>query len=283
MSVSSIVLKLVIPALALISFGLQFGGLNGCDIFRIHFKALNDNGIYFNNDPWVGLGLLSHQTFLGKNTQFWNHDSTCVIYDELESEMFKEGNLGSIEFLIIAGMVITMIVAIFAIVRACCFVTRTQLLSETVKEVTFCVTITITLVASLSLQAYAFDSLHSDGGICDRDTYYPTAWNENYPFQTYPAYSYFKFFHKCSLGKDGVKIRAAIALNGIIAFMATVIALFNLASILIKTTNTDYVEKKLKDTLSINNGSSLRSMRKNDDEDDDTVSVNDYPSDVEEN
>ena len=43
------------------------------------------------------------------------------------------------------------------------------------------------------------------------------------------------------------------------------------------------VEKKLKDTLSINNGSSLRSMRKIDDEDDDTVSVNDYPSDVEEN
>ena len=96
MSVSSIVLKLVIPALALISVGLQFVGLNGCDIFRIHFKALNDNGIYFNNDPWVGLGLSSHQTFLGKNTQFWNHDSTCVKYDELETEMFKEGNLRSI-------------------------------------------------------------------------------------------------------------------------------------------------------------------------------------------
>lgn len=179
-------------------------------------------------------------------------------------------------------MVITMIVAIFAIVRACCFVTRIQLLSEKVKEVTFCVTITITLVTSLSLQANAFDSLHSDGGICDRDTYYPTAWNEDFPFQTYPAYSYFKFFHKCSLGKDGVKIRVAIALNGITAFMATVIALFNLASIL-KTTNTDYVEKALKDILSRNNGSSLRSMRKYDDEDDDTVSVDDYPSDVEEN
>ncbi|GFH61266.1 predicted protein [Chaetoceros tenuissimus] len=221
MSVSSIVLKLVIPALALISVGLQFSSLNaGCDIFRIHFKALNDNDIYFNNDPWVGLGLSYHQTFLGKNTQFWNHDSTCVKYDELEFEMFKEGNLSSIESLNKAGMVITMIAAIFAIVRACCFVTRAQLPSEKVKE--------------------------------------------------------------CSLGKDGGKIKAAIALNGIIVFMATAIALFNLASILKSTTNTDYVENSMKETLSRNNGSSLRSMRQNDDDDDATVST-DYPTDVEDN
>lgn len=102
--------------------------------------------------------------------------------------------------------------------------------------------------------------------------YYPTAWNENFPCQTYPTYSYFKFFHKCSLGKDGEKIKAAIAINGIIAFMATAIALFNLASIL-KSTNTDYVENTSKDTSPKNSGSSLGSMKQNDDGDDGTVST----------
>ncbi|GFH51533.1 predicted protein [Chaetoceros tenuissimus] len=240
MRVSSIVLKLVIPALALISVGLQFCGLNGCDIFRIHFKALNENGIYFNNDPWVGLGLSSHQT-----------------------------------------LVKTLSSGIMILHAACCFVSRTPLLSEKVKEVIFFITIAIAFVTALSLQVYAFDSLHSDGGVCDRDTYYPTAWNENFPFQTYPAYSYFKFFHKCSLGKDGKKIKATIALNGIIAFMATVIALFNLALIL-KSTNTDYMENTLKDTSPRNSGSALRSMKQNDDGDDGTVSA-DYPTDIEEN
>ena len=66
--------------LSTISLCLQLGAISGCDYVRIHFKSLNDNGIYFNNDPYVGLGFFHHQTFVNKDTRDWDFDSTCHKY-----------------------------------------------------------------------------------------------------------------------------------------------------------------------------------------------------------
>ena len=85
--------------LSTISLCLQLGAISGCDYVRIHFKSLNDNGIYFNNDPYVGLGFFHHQTFFQKDTRDWAFDSTCHKYKPIEALMFAGGNLSSAKLL----------------------------------------------------------------------------------------------------------------------------------------------------------------------------------------
>jgi len=53
----------VLLVLSSVSISLQIAGISGCDYVRIHFKALNGNGIYFKDDPYVVLGLYNHQIF----------------------------------------------------------------------------------------------------------------------------------------------------------------------------------------------------------------------------
>lgn len=94
----------------------------------------------------------------------------------------------------------------------------------------FCIVIGMLTSASLALQVVALDKIHDENGICDRDTYFPTGWNENFPFQIYPDYAYFKYFHECKIGPDGKRAKESIAIGGFVIFLALMSATFMLLS-----------------------------------------------------
>lgn len=212
-------LHYILPLLALAAFSLQIAGFTGCDIVRIHFKALNDNGIYFNNDPWVGLGYLKHQVFTDKNTRFWNHDSTCTRYSDLENNMFMEGNLYSSKALSGCSLIATAVLTVIVTVRFVSLL-RGYTMKKRAMEAIFYLAVVVLAIVSATLQGIALDMIHMEDGICDRDSYFPTTWNELFPFQIYPDYSYFKFFNKCSLGPDARRVTASIVIHGFMAFFA---------------------------------------------------------------
>lgn len=220
---------------SLTSLCLQLASINGCDFVRIHFKALNDNGIYFNNNPFVGLGLFEHQTFTGKNTRDWNFDETCQPYNALEKDMFMDGHMSSIKALTISSLALNsltvlslvVVLALMTFARGSVFLERTK---AALTMPMFCIGIGMLSSASLALQVVALDKIHDENGICDRDVYFPTGWNEDFPFQIYPEYAYFKYFHECKMGPDWKRAKDSIVIGGLVTFLsmmsATVMLLF---------------------------------------------------------
>jgi len=140
--------------------------------------------------------------------------------------MFLTGNMISIKTLTLSSLalhgiaVIALAMVLVTLVRGC-FVVITD---EQVTMPVFCIVIGMLSSASLALQVIAIDKIHDDNGICDRDTYFPTGWNENFPFQTYPEYAYFKYFHECKMGPDGRRAKESIAISGFVTFFALISA-----------------------------------------------------------
>jgi hypothetical protein len=222
--------------LSLTSISLQIAGISGCDYVRIHFKALNDNGIYFKDDPYIGLGLYTHQIFTEKNTRDWVFDSTCKRYDQIESNMFMEGNLSASAALslssIMANGIVILGLLVFGARRIGSVVRGVQ--EPEIKATTSAILsigVSILSAASLALQAVAIDNIHDEGGICDRDSYFPDQWNVKFPFQIYPSYAYFKYFHECKLGPDGHRAKASIAFGSLFCAIALVSAIVTLMQI----------------------------------------------------
>jgi len=226
----------VLLILSLTSISLQIAGIAGCDYVRIHFKALNDNGTYFKDDPYAGLGLYSHQIFTEKNTWDWVFDSTCKKYDQIESNMFMEGNLSASAALSLSSMMVNGIVIlglvfigarrIHSLVRG----VKVPGIKATTSAI-LSIGVSILSAASLALQAVAIDKIHDEGGICDRDSYFPDQWNVKFPFQIYPSYAYFKYFHECKLGPDGHRAKASIAFSGLFCAIALISAIVTLMQI----------------------------------------------------
>ena len=216
--------------LSSISCFLQIGGISGCDYVRIHFKALNDDGIYFNNDPYVGLGLIHHQEFLDKNTRDWEFDSACKEYNSLEIDMFTRGNLKTAKILSLSSIVINAFVVV-GLVYAAVRIAKGVIVENRVTAAIFNIVVSTFTATALALQAVAVDKIHDEEGICDRDSYFPHEWNEKYPFQMYPQYAYFKFFHECKLGPDGHRARASIIFSALVCAVVTCSAIVSLMHI----------------------------------------------------
>lgn len=210
--------------LSTISFCLQLGAISGCDYVRIHFKALNDNGIYFNDDPYVGLGFFHHQTFLNKNTRDWEFDSTCHKYNPIEALMFAGGNLSSAKLLSLISLGINGFV-VFGLFYTAVRIARGMKVENKATSAVWSILVSIFTATSLALQAVAVDKIHDEGGICDRDSYFPYEWNEKFPFQIYPEYAYFKFFHDCTFGPDGQSARASIFVSASVCAVASFAAI----------------------------------------------------------
>jgi len=203
---------------------LQIGAISGCDYVRIHFKALNDNGIYFNNDPYVGLGFFHHQKFVNKNTRDWDFDSTCNAYNPLEALMFAGGNLSSAKLLSLISIGINGFV-VFGLIFIAVRIARGMKVENKATAAVWSILVSISTATSLALQAIAVDKIHDEAGICDRDSYHPDEWNEKFPFQIYPQYAYFKFFHKCKFGPDGQSARASIFFSASVCVVASFTAI----------------------------------------------------------
>jgi|AntRauTorckE5430_2_1112549.scaffolds.fasta_scaffold02232_1 hypothetical protein len=227
----SIICALLI--LSLFSISWQIVGITGCDHVRIHFKALNDNGIYFKDDPYVGLGLYNHQVFTEKDTRDWVFDSTCKKYDSLESDMFLEGNLKTTAALSFGSIVINGMLVLFLVFRAVTSILRGRVvLLESKRTSAICsIAVSVLSATSLALQAVAIDKIHDEGGICDRDSYFPDEWNAKFPFQLYPSYAYFKYFHECKVGPDGNRVKMSIMFSALVCAIATAHALVMLLQI----------------------------------------------------
>ena len=206
--------------LSIISFCLQLRAISGCDYVRIHFKSLNDNGIYFNNDPYVGLGFFHHQTFLNKDTRDWDFDSTCHKYNPIDTLMFAGGNLCSAKLLSLISIGINGFV-FFGLFFMAVMIARGMKVDNKARSAVWSILVSIVTATSLALQAIAFDKIHDEGGICDRDSYFPYEWDEKFPFQIYPQYAYFKFFHDCSFGPDGQSARASIFVSASVCAVAS--------------------------------------------------------------
>jgi hypothetical protein len=187
--------------LSTISLCLQLSAISGCDYVRIHFKALNDNGIYFNNDPYVGLGFFHHQTFFQKDTRDWAFDSTCHKYKPIEALMFAGGNLSSAKLLSLISIGINGFV-VFGLFFMAVRIARGMKVDNKARSAVWSILVSIFTATSLTLQAIAFDKIPDKGGICDRDSYFPDEWDDKFPCQIYPQYAYFKFFHDCSSLKN---------------------------------------------------------------------------------
>ena len=210
--------------LSSVSISLQIAGISGCDYVRIHLKALNENGIYFKDDPYVGLGLYNHQIFTEKNTMDWVHDPTCKKYDLLESDMFMEGNLStnkslSLSSIFINGIVILVLLFI-GVLRLALIVKGSAAVESKATSAIFSIVISIILATSLALQVVAIDTIHDEGGICDRDSYFPDEWNVKFPYQIYPSYAYFKYFHECKIGADGHRAKNSLIFNSLACAIA---------------------------------------------------------------
>jgi hypothetical protein len=141
--------------------------------------------------------------------------------------MFLDGNnMDSIKALAISSLVLHGIVVLalatflIALVRGFFVVDKNR-----VTMPIFCIVIGMLTSASLALQVVALDKIHDENGICDRDTYFPTGWNENFPFQIYPEYAYFKYFHECKMGPDGKRAKESIAIGGFVTFVALMSAI----------------------------------------------------------
>lgn len=210
--------------LSTISFCMQLGAISGCDYVRIHFKALNDNGIYFNDDPYVGLGFFHHQTFLNNNTRDWEFDSTCHKYNPIEALMFAGGNLSSAKLLSLISLGINGFV-VFGLFYTAVRIARGMKVENKATSAVWSILVSIFTATSLALQAVAVDKIHDEGGICDRDSYFPYEWNEKFPFQIYPEYAYFKFFHDCTFGPDGQSARASIFVSASVCAVASFAAI----------------------------------------------------------
>lgn len=217
--------------LSLISVSLQIAGIVGCDYVRIHFKALNDNGIYFKDDSYVGLGLYNHQVFTEKNTRDWTFDSTCKKYESLESDMFLEGNLSTTAALSISSIVINGILVIGLLFTGISLLRGIVLFEGEIAWAIFTIVISILSATALALQAVAVDKIHDEGGICDRDSYFPDEWNVKFPFQLYPSYAYFKYFHECKVGSDGNHAKMSIIFSTLVCAVAMISSIVMLLQI----------------------------------------------------
>ncbi len=251
-SCSSIILSAI--ALA-ISVAFSIRSTSGCDFIRLHFEALNDNGIYFNKDEsYIGLGFFYHQPLDNRNSIDWINDHTCYEYDEVSTGMFlQEGNnfqsmktfLRSSRIVNIAVIMVILVMGIVSIgvrvrnknANATCTKVaknRNDIKKIPMGEVEGGVlspaqqTCTLPGVSSqrllsvlghgivlgmigtaLHLHTLALSKLDEEGGICDRNTYFPDGWYDKYPLQYYRDYAYFKFFHDCEMGEDAIhSIRA---------------------------------------------------------------------------
>jgi hypothetical protein len=52
-----------------------------------------------------------------------------------------------------------------------------------------------------------------------------------FPFQTYPSYAYFKYFHECKLGPDGYRAKASIKFSSLFCAIALISAIVTLMQI----------------------------------------------------
>ena len=209
--------------------------------------AFNDtNGIYFNNDPYVGLGFFHHQTFVNKNTRDWDFDSTCNKYNPIEALMFAGGNLSSAKLLSLISIGINGLV-VFGLFFMAVRIARGMKVENKARSAVWSILVSIFTATSLALQAIAVDKIHDEGGICDRDSYFPHEWNEKFPFQIYPEYAYFKFFHDCTFGPDGQSARASIFVSASVCAVAsfTAIAMLMQLSDTIKASHNTTLKKGL--------------------------------------
>ena len=171
--------------------------INGCDFIQLHFEALNDRDIYFQGDPEIGLGLRSHEEFLGKNVYSWENTHKCMSYNNIETGMFLDDTelyesehfySSGINFLIGSTTVIALDV----------------MLSYFMPNVLFYVVLHLgvtTVFIAARLQHLAFEKLNVRTGICDPERYFHDEWYEKYPLHEYPEYRYMKFFAECKLGE----------------------------------------------------------------------------------
>ncbi len=241
---STISTALTALALAL-SIAFSARSTSGCDFIQLHFKALNDNGIYFNKDEcYIGLGFSFHQQLDNKSSVDWINDDTCYEYDEVSTGMFlnEGGNFHAMKKLLqssrtvdILAMTLLLVMGLFSLLRnaiekmsnnqvhlekipmredednkddteapALSPVRHTPSMGSLLLPLLGHVIILAMIIIAMHLHSTALSKLNDEGGICDHNTYFPDGWYDKYPLQYYRDYAYFKFFHECEMGEDGM-------------------------------------------------------------------------------
>lgn len=224
MKISRIIYTAAFIALSLTaSVVFSIRSFSGCDFIRLHFEALNDNGIYFSEESYVGVGFFWHQSLGDKNSIDWINDNTCHKYDDTSKGMFLKGNLHSVKALLLSSSIVDMVAVILLLVTGV-FIwkmkkSRTEssfgnhkemhIGEETIQpQMRTPILLELLLVVmtgtAMGLHLLALSRVNEDGGICDRNNYFPDGWFDRYPLQSYREYAYFKFFRECEMGKDGV-------------------------------------------------------------------------------
>ncbi len=243
----------------------------GCDFIRLHFEALNDNGIYFNKDEsYIGLGFSYHQPLDNRNSIDWINDYTCYEYDEVSTGMFLQNNnfltmktyLRSSCNVNIAAIMMILVMGIIGLRFRSKNANVAKVSKTYVKNIpmgeneggssptpkksalssvssillyVFGRGIVLVMIGTaMRLHIHALSALDEEGGICDRNTYFPNGWYDKYPLQYYRDYAYFKFFHECEIGEDAMHSItaknweiAAFVMSSVSLFMNVVHALFS--------------------------------------------------------
>ena len=160
--------------------------------------------------------------------------------------MFAGGNLSFAKLLSLISIGINGFV-VFGLFYMAVRIARGMKVDNKARSAVWSILVSIVTATSLALQAIAFDKIHDEGGICDRDSYFPYEWDEKFPFQIYPQYAYFKFFHDCSFGPDGQSARASIFVKALACAVAsfTAIAMLMQLSDTIKASHNTTLKKDL--------------------------------------
>ena len=122
------------------------------------------------------------------------------------------GNLNATKLLTRSSQILTG-VGVFILVAGVLALMRRSVVSNKVTTSITCIIVAIFTSVSLGLQVLALDKIHDEGGICDRDEYYPNGWYDRFPLHSFPGYAYFKFFNECKMGHDAHRARQAIVIN----------------------------------------------------------------------
>ncbi len=148
----------------------------------------------------IGLGLQGHQPLTGKNTTSWENNSTCLDYNDIETEMFlKNTDLSFAREFFTKGLIVLCVsTAVISLNTVFCSFTKSTSLFNAIFYIGIVLTFT-----SASLQLIAYDALDPlDSDVCDRDKYFPDGWYEDFPMYSYPEYRYMKFFAECKMGES---------------------------------------------------------------------------------